>query len=87
MGFVSLAAGYALWREQGWAEQLSRMVLGSHGLVFLSLAGMQVLGKTVAANSIGAMLFRTAIWTAIALLVKSKSRGQEGKEYIPGFPA
>jgi hypothetical protein len=65
MGFVSLAAGLGLWREQGWAEKLLGMVLACHGLVFLSLVGMHLVGMTVAMNSIGAMLIRTVIWTGI----------------------
>jgi hypothetical protein len=83
MGFVSLAAGHGLWREQGWADKLSRIVLACHGLVFLSLATMHLLGMTVAVNSIGAMLFRTAIWTGIMLLIKSRNRGQESN-HRPG---
>jgi hypothetical protein len=70
MGFVSLGAGHGLWREQGWAGMLSRVVLACHGLVFLSLVGMHLLGMTVAVQSIGAMLFRTAIWTGINFISK-----------------
>jgi len=51
---------------------LSRTVLACHGLVFLSLMGMHLLGKTVAVNSIGAMLFRTGIWTGINILIRRK---------------
>ena len=75
MGFVSLAAGHGLWREQGWAETLSRVILICHGLVFLWLVGMHLFGMTVAMNSIGAMLFRTAIWTGINVMIMRK----EGK--------
>jgi hypothetical protein len=71
MGFVSLGAGHGLWREQGWAGMLSRVVLACHGLVFLSLVGMHLLGMTVAVQSIGAMLFRTAIWTGINFIIKN----------------
>ena len=74
MGFVSLAAGHGLWREQRWAETLSRTIRNCHGAVFLWLVVMDLLGMTVAVNSIGAMLFRTAIWTGIMILVKSRSR-------------
>ena len=74
MGFVSLAAGHGLWREQRWAETLSRTIRTCHGAVFLWLVVMDLLGMTVAVNSIGAMLFRTAIWTGIMILVKSRSR-------------
>jgi hypothetical protein len=69
MGVVSLAAGHGLWRKQGWAWMLSRTVLVCHGLVFLSLVGMHLLGQTVAVQSIGAMLFRTAIWTGIVFMI------------------
>jgi len=75
MGFVSLATGYGLWREQGWAGKLSRIVLACHAAVFLSLVGMHLLGKTVAVKSIMAMLFRTAIWVGIVMLIRSRSRG------------
>jgi len=75
MGFVSLAAGHGLWRAQGWAAMLSRMVLVCHGLVFLSLGGMHLLEMTVAVNSIMAMLFRTVIWIGINIMI----RGKEGK--------
>jgi hypothetical protein len=74
-GFISLAAGYGLWREWGWAATLSRMVLACHGAVFVSLAGMYLLGMTVAVNSIGAMLFRTVVWIGINFMI----RGKEGK--------
>jgi hypothetical protein len=74
MGFVSLAAGHGLWREQRWAATLSRTIRTCHGVVFLWLVVMDLLGMTVAMNSIGAMLFRTAIWTGIMILVKSRSR-------------
>ncbi len=76
MGFVSLGAAHGLWREKEWALLLSRMVLACHGLVFLTLGGMYLLGKTVAVQSIMAMLFRTAIWTAIKFMIRGKK--QEG---------
>jgi hypothetical protein len=40
---------------------------------------MHLLGMTVAVNSIMAMLFRTAIWIGIMMLIKSRSRGYEWK--------
>jgi hypothetical protein len=70
MGFVSLAAGHGLWRERGWAATLSRIILACHGLVFLSLAGMHLLGMTAAVQSIMAMLFRTVVWTGITFLIR-----------------
>ena len=73
MGFVSLAAGHGLWREQKWADTLSAVVLACHGAVFLLLVGMHLLGKTVAMNSIGAMLFRTGIWILIDFMIRRKA--------------
>jgi len=75
MGFASLGAGHGLWREQRWAETLSRIIRSCHGVVFLLLAGMDLLGMAVAVQSIGAMLFRTAIWTGITMLIKQRSGG------------
>ena len=70
MGFVSLAAGIGLWREKSWAAALALVVLACHGAVLLSLAGMHLLGQTVAMVSIGAMLMRTGIWTGINVLIR-----------------
>jgi hypothetical protein len=78
MGFVSLAAGYGLWSKKGWAEMLSRMVLACHGVVFLTLVGMHLLGMTVAVQSIMAMLFRTAIWIGINFLIRKKQQERMG---------
>jgi uncharacterized membrane protein (DUF2068 family) len=75
MGALSLAAGHGLWRQQRWAETLSRIIRNCHGAVFLLLAVMDLLGMTVAMNSIGAMLFRTAVWTGINIMIGQK----EGK--------
>jgi hypothetical protein len=74
LGLVSLAAGHGLWRERRWAETLSAIVLACHGVVFLLLLAMHLLGKTVAMNSIMAMLFRTGVWIGILVL------GRERKE-------
>jgi hypothetical protein len=73
MGLVSLAAGHGLWREQGWAGKLSRIILVCHGAVFFLLAGMYLLGMTVAVNSVMAMLMRTAIWTGINIMTRRKT--------------
>lgn len=77
MGFISLATGFGLWREQEWAGTLSRIVLACHSMVFLTLAGMHLLGMTVAMQSIGAMPFRTALWIGINAMIRKKQ--QEGK--------
>lgn len=70
MGFVSLGAGHGLWRGQRWAETLSRIIRTCHAVVLLWLVGMDMLGMIVAVQSIGAMLFRTAVWIGILMLIK-----------------
>ncbi len=72
MGFVSLAVGHGLWRKRIWARTLSPVVLVCHGAVFVTVAGMYALGKTVAVQSVGAMLFRTGIWIGINLMIRGK---------------
>lgn len=74
MGFVSLAAGISLWMEKNQAAMLARTILVCHGAVFLSLSAMHLLGKTVAVNSIMAMLFRTGIWFVIITMIRRKVR-------------
>lgn len=72
MGFLSLAAGIGMWMEKNWAGVLARTILVCHGAVFLTLVGMHLLGKSVAMNSIGAMLFRTGIWIGINFMIRGK---------------
>jgi hypothetical protein len=74
MGFVSLAAGLGLWTEKKWAAALAMTILACHGAVFFSLAAMHLLGRTVAVVSIGAMLFRTGIWTVINFMIRGKKQ-------------
>ncbi len=74
MGFVSLAAGLGLWMEKNQAAMFARTILVCHGAVFLSLSAMYLLGKTVAVNSIMAMLFRTGIWIVINIMIRRKEQ-------------
>ena len=74
MGFVSLAAGLGLWSDKKWSAVLATTILACHGAIFCSLAAMYLLGKTVAAVSIGAMLFRTGIWTVINFMIRGKKQ-------------
>jgi hypothetical protein len=73
MGFVSVAAGAGLWMQRRWSRSLAGVILLCHGMVFLSLMARYLSGRTVAAISIMAMLFRTAIWAVINLVLRWKS--------------
>lgn len=76
MGFVSLTAGIGLWMEKNQAAMLAKTILVCHGAVFLSLLAMHLLGKTVAVNSIMAMLFRTGIWLVISTMIRRKEQAK-----------
>jgi uncharacterized membrane protein (DUF2068 family) len=76
MGFLSVIAGVGLWMQRGWGSVLAAMMLLCHGIVFLSLMTLIMLGKTVARISIMAMLFRTAIWLVIYMVLRWKSDTQ-----------
>jgi hypothetical protein len=73
MGFVSVAVGAGLWMQRRWGRSLAGVILLCHGMVFLSLMALYLSGRTVAAISIMAMLFRTAIWVVINLVLRWKS--------------
>lgn len=70
MGFVSVAAGIGIWSGQLWGRQLSFIIASAHGAILATLLVFFALNLPVAAESIGAMSFRAAIWLTITLLVR-----------------
>jgi hypothetical protein len=78
MGLVSVIAGAGLWTQRGWGSVLAAVILLCHGVVFLSLMALVMLGKTVARISTIAMMFRTAIWFVIYMVLRLKSDSQIG---------
>lgn len=76
MGFVSLTAGIGLWMEKNQAAMFAKTILICHGAVFLTLSAMHLLGKTVAVNSIMAMLFRTGKWLVISTMIRRKEQAK-----------
>jgi hypothetical protein len=79
MGFVSVIAGAGLWMQRRWGSVLAAVILPCHGIVFLSLMALVMFGKTVARISIMAMLFRTAVWFVIYMVLRWKSDFQDKK--------
>ena len=77
LGFVSVIAGTGLWMQRRWGSVLAAVILLCHGIVFLSLMLLFLFGKTVARVSIMAMLFRTAIWFAIYMVLRWRSDFQD----------
>lgn len=77
-GIVGVVVGVGLWTLRVWAVQLTRTLASVHGAVVLLLIAWRVVGGTVATDSVVAMLLRTTVWAAIAVVARravvSKSR-------------
>lgn len=67
-GSVGVVVGPGLWKPWGWAAQFARALASAHGAVFAVLVARRVAGAAVANTSIMAMLLRTAVWVAIAVV-------------------
>jgi hypothetical protein len=71
LGVVSLIAGAGLWGLRPWAISLAGLIAFSHALVLAVLIIFFISGKSVAHQSVLAMLFRTTVWLGIFLVGKS----------------
>ena len=64
-GFTSIITAYFIWKDLTKGKNLTLFILTMHFMVFIYL---NFISKTVAMESIKAMIFRTGIWIIIALL-------------------
>ena len=64
-GFISIITAYFIWKGLTKGKNLTLFILTMHFMVFIYL---NFISKTVANESIKAMIFRTGIWIIIALL-------------------
>jgi len=71
LGVVSVFAGAGLWRVRPWAISLAGLIAASHAFVLVVLIVFSISGKSVAHQSILAMLFRTTVWLGIFLFVRT----------------
>jgi len=74
LGVVSVLAGAGLWRLRPWAISLAGLIAVSHAFVLALLIVFFMSGKSVAHQSILAMVFRTTVWVGIFLFVKKIRR-------------
>jgi uncharacterized membrane-anchored protein len=79
LGFVSVITGIGLWMKRAWGIRFAATIVSLHGLVLMILVILYAFREAVALTSIMAMIFRTLVWVGIMMLVKWRSRGQEGK--------
>ena len=77
MGLVSVAAGAGLWMQRREGSMLAAVILLCHGIVLLGLLALFLSGTAIARISIMAMVFRTAVWLVISLVLKGKSGRQD----------
>jgi len=70
LGAISLITGIGLWNHRSWAILLSGVITAFHCFIFIILIVMFILGKTVAFQSILAMLFRTTAWLGIFVVAR-----------------
>jgi hypothetical protein len=67
-GFAYVLAGIGLWRGGAWAPMLALGIAVATALVFVAFLWHVLTGGAWEARTMGAMILRTGIWTAIAVL-------------------
>ena len=67
-GFAYVLAGIGLWRGGAWAPMLALGIAVATALVFVAFLWHVLTGGAWEARTMGAMILRTGIWTAIAAL-------------------
>jgi len=65
-GFISIITSYLIWSKHQLLKQAVLFILISHSSILLYL---YFLNKSVASESIKAMLFRVGVWLIIFLLI------------------
>ncbi|MGE5172854.1 MAG: hypothetical protein ACM3MD_03400 [Betaproteobacteria bacterium] len=78
LGFVSVITGIGVWVRSTWSVTFATTIVTLHGLVLMILIILFSFREAVALISIMAMLFRTLVWVGIMMLLRWRSRGQEG---------
>ncbi len=67
-GLAGVVAGVGLWTLRGWAVRAVAVLAALHGLVLIILLAHLALGWPAARDSLGAMVLRTLVWSAIAVV-------------------
>ena len=73
-GFAYVLAGIGLWRGAGWAPMLSLGIAVTTAAVFVAFLWHVGSGGGWEARTMGAMILRTGVWTAIAALVLRRKK-------------
>ncbi|MBN9581191.1 MAG: hypothetical protein J0G37_06770 [Afipia sp.] len=73
-GFAYMLAGAGLWREAGWARELSIGIALATTGVYAAFLWYIWLGGSYETRTMGAMILRIAVWTAIATVALRNRR-------------
>lgn len=73
-GILSIVVSILIWQKHPIMRSFSVMILTAHALVLILL--ITIFSDVSAADSMKAMLFRTVIWIAIAILVFKTSKNE-----------
>jgi hypothetical protein len=66
-GFVYVIAGVGIFLWKRWAAQLAALIAAATIAVFVAFAIHIFLGGAFEARTVGAMIIRSVVWTAIAI--------------------
>lgn len=73
-GFAYVASGIGLWRGAGWARWLAFAIAASTGVVFAAFLAHVAQGAAWEPRTMGAMILRLGVWSAIATFALSAKR-------------
>lgn len=73
-GVLSLLTAVGIWKRPGLAQGLASLILTFHAAV---LGDLYFFSDTAADKSIGAMVFRVAVWSLILVLLLLRPSGKQ----------
>jgi len=76
MGFISIVAGWFIWKQKNEALFLAYFITGAHIIVFLLLK--TVFNDIISIHSVNAMTFRSVVWIIFTVIIwKGNSKVNE----------
>ena len=75
-GFAYVIAGVGLWARQRWAVTLAFLIAAATLLVFAAFGVHVANGGAYEVRTLGALIFRSLVWLAIAAVAYRQARGR-----------
>ena len=73
-GFAYVVCGRGLWKRQRWSVPLAVFIAVATGLVFAAFGVHASSGGAYEARTVGAMVLRSLVWIAIAIVARQTMR-------------